>query len=48
MTSRRRSNRDHACLVRFLGEETSPERIRKKNHQPGVEDEVIAAQVEAL
>jgi hypothetical protein len=48
MTSRRRSNRDHACLVRFLGEETSPERIRKKHNQPSVEEEVIAAQLEAL
>ena len=45
---KRTTNRDNACLVRFHGEETSPERIRKRQQRPMREEEVIAAQLEEL
>ena len=48
MPKKRKTNRDHACLVRFHGEETSPERIRKRQPRPMMEDEAIAAQLEQL
>jgi hypothetical protein len=48
MPRKRKTNRDHACLVRFHGEETSPERIRKRQQRPMMEDEAIAAQLEQL
>ena len=48
MPKKRTTNRDHACLVRFHGEETSPERIRKQQQRPMMEEEVIAAQLEQL
>jgi len=48
MPNKRTTNRDHAGLVRFHGEETSPERIRKRQHRPMMEDEKIAAQLEQL
>ena len=48
MPKKRTTNRDHACLVRFHGEETSPERIRKRQQRPMMEDEVVAAQLEQL
>jgi len=48
MPKKRTTNRDHAGLVRFHGEETSPERIRKRQQRPMMEDEKIAAQLEQL
>ena len=48
MPKKRTTNRDHACLVRFHGEETSPERIRKRQQRPMMEDEAIAAQLADL
>ena len=48
MPNKRTTNRDHAGLVRFHGEETSPERIRKRQQRPMMEDEKIAAQLEQL